>query len=111
MLEMVLQKGRLKNMWVLPSGRIPGNPEELLASKRMDDLLTRLGRDYDVVVIDAPSVKSGDPAILGSRVSGHLMVVRMDKTPAKTVKNAVSALEQAESRVLGTLLTGVASGL
>jgi capsular exopolysaccharide synthesis family protein len=110
MLEMVVQKCRKKNMWVLPSGRVPGNPAELLGSKRMDDLLTRLGRDYDVAVIDAPSVATGDPAILGPRVDGLLMVVRMGRTSAKSVKSAVSKLEQAESRVLGTLLSGLASG-
>lgn len=110
MLEMVVQKCRLKNMWVLPSGRVPGNPADLLSSKRMDDLLTRLGRDYDVAVIDAPPVSTGDPGLLGSRVDGLLMVVRMEQTPEKVVKSAVSMLEQAEARVLGTLLTGMASG-
>ncbi len=106
MLEMVLQKCRLPNMWVLPSGRIPSSAGELLSDKRMDDLLTRLGRDYDIVVIDAPMVATGDPAILSPRVDGFLMVVRMGQTPAKAVKQAVSDLEKAEARVLGTLLVG-----
>jgi len=106
MLEMVLQKCRLPNMWVLPSGRIPSSAGELLSDKRMDDLLTRLGRDYDIVIIDAPTVATGDPAILSPRVDGFLMVVRMGQTPAKAVKQAVSELEKVEARVLGTLLVG-----
>jgi Mrp family chromosome partitioning ATPase len=94
-------------MWVLPCGRTPSNAGELLSGKRMDDLLTRLGRDYDVVVIDMPAVETGDPEILGPRVDGVLMVVRMDRTTEKSVKKAVSTLEQAETRVLGTLLTAL----
>ena len=105
MLEMVLQKCRLPNLWVLPSGRIPSNSGDLLTDKRMDDLLTRLGRDYDIAVFDAPAVSTGDPMILGPRVDGLLMVVRMGSTSSKSVKKAVAKLEQAEARVLGTLLT------
>src|SRR5882724_746039 len=52
MLEMVIQRSRLQNLWAMPSGRVPPNPAELLGGKRMDDVLARLRRDYDYVVID-----------------------------------------------------------
>ena len=38
----------------LPTGPIPPNPAELLASKRMKELLTVFGEQYDMVIFDSP---------------------------------------------------------
>ncbi len=108
MLEMVLQRCRLPNLWVLPSGRVPPNPAELLGGKRMDDLLARLRRDYDFVVIDSPPVISTtDPGVISPRVDGTVLVVRMEKTPRDVSKRALEQLKKARANVLGTLLTGL----
>ena len=110
MLEMVVQRSRLANLWILPAGRTPPNPSELLGGKRMDDLLARLRRDYDWVVIDTPPVVSTtDAAVLAPRADGTLLVVRMERTPREVARHAVELLKKAKANVLGTVLTGVES--
>jgi capsular exopolysaccharide synthesis family protein len=107
MLELVLQRSSLPNLWVLPSGRVPGNPAELLGGKRMDDL-ARLKRDYDFVVLDSPPVVSTtDAAVLSPRVDGTLLVVRMERTPREVARHAVELLRKSRANVVGTVLTGL----
>ncbi len=106
MLEMVLQRTCLPNLWMLPAGRIPPNPEELLGGKRMDDLLARLRRDYDLILIDAPPVVStADASVLCPRVDGVLLALRMQRTPREVARHATALLRKARGNVVGTVLT------
>ncbi len=108
MLEMALQRSRLQNLWVLPAGHVPQNPTELLAGKRMEDLIARLRRDYDFVVIDSPPVISTtDAAVISPRVDGTFVVVRMERTQRDVVKHAVELLRKGRGNVVGTILTGL----
>ncbi len=110
MLELVIQKCRLPNLWVLPAGHVPPSSTDLLGGKRMDDLLARLRRDYDYVVIDTPAVgASPDAAVIGPRCDGAVLVVRMNATPAERSRQAVERLQESDTVVLGLLLTGLES--
>jgi protein-tyrosine kinase len=108
MLELVVQRSRLRNLWVLPAGAKPADPTELLSGKRMDDLLGRLRRDYTMVLIDAPPVLQVPeaPSIL-QRSDGVLLAVGMAKTPRDAASDALRAIKSAEANLLGTVLTGL----
>jgi capsular exopolysaccharide synthesis family protein len=106
MLELVLQRSRLPNLSVLPAGRVPGNPAELLSGKKMDDLVTRLSRDFSTVILDTPPIVSlTDAAVVAPKTDGALLVVKMGATPRDTVGQAVDLLRKARVKVLGTVLT------
>lgn len=112
MLEMALQRSRLPNLWVLPAGHAPANPTELLAGKRMEDLIARLRRDYDWVVIDTPPVVAAtDASVLSPRADGTVLVVRMGSTQQDVVRHAVELLRKGRGNVVGTLLTGLSGEL
>jgi len=108
MLELVVQRCRLPNLWVLPAGHVPPDSTELLGGKRMDDLLVRLRRDYDHVIFDAPAVStSPDAGVLGARCDGAVMVVRMYSTTQDAAKSAIARLQETDTVVLGLVLTGL----
>jgi capsular exopolysaccharide synthesis family protein len=108
MIEMVLQRSRLPNLWAVPAGRVPPNPAELLGGKGMGDLLARLRRDYDFVVVDTPSVVSSpDAAVLSPRIDVTLVAVRMGETPRGAVRDAVETLRRADATYVAAVLTGV----
>lgn len=46
----------INNLDIIPSGPIPPNPSELIASYRMNDLINQLKNKYDYIIIDSAPV-------------------------------------------------------
>lgn len=94
---------------VLASGRSAPNPSELLGSPSMEKLITRVGTEYEVVVIDAPPLLPvTDPAVLGSMVNGVVLVVSADgRTNQADVAQAVANLESVNARLLGVVVNRI----
>ena len=87
---------------VLPLGRRGG--QSSLESKALYDLLDQLGRDFDVVVLDAPPVLPiVDTRLLAQKVDATVLLVRWRRTPLKAVEMSLHLL-----RGLGVEVTGVA---
>jgi len=93
---------------VLPAGRIPPNPAELLGSKRFQELLARLGERFDWIVIDSPPVMAvTDATVLAHLVSGVMFVASAEMTNKHAARTAVDQLVAADARVLGAVLNRV----
>ncbi|HEX8347087.1 MAG TPA: CpsD/CapB family tyrosine-protein kinase, partial [Actinoplanes sp.] len=92
-------------MWVLPSGYVPPNPSELLSSRNMSDLLTALGRSFDVVIVDTPPLLPvTDAAVMGTVADGCLLVSRYGKTTVSQANSAAAALTAVGARLHGCVL-------
>jgi capsular exopolysaccharide synthesis family protein len=104
----VVQRTQVTNLWVLPAGKTPPNPAELLGSKRFAELLGSLKAHFDVVVIDTPPVMAvTDAAIVAHRASGVLFVIAADQTSRHAAQQALDQLEQARGRFIGAVLNRV----
>ena len=102
----VLQKWGKNKLFVLPSGRVPPNPSELLGSATMARMLGTLTAEFDVVLIDAPPLLLvTDAAVLSKLCGGAIMVVASGRTKRNELTSAVKALEQAGSRLVGMVIT------
>ncbi len=89
----------------IPTGTLPPNPAELLASTRMQALLEHLAGEYEMVIFDAPPLNVvTDAAILGSRTDGAVLVVRAGATDRAAVRFAFEQLDAVRARVLGCIL-------
>ena len=103
-----LQDSGVENLRVLTSGPIPPNPQELLGSHRMEELLRRLEEEADIVVLDTPpTLVVSDANVLAARASGVLMVVNTGKTRRAAVRQAVEGLRKVGANVLGCVLNMV----
>nr|WP_191567159.1 CpsD/CapB family tyrosine-protein kinase [Metabacillus idriensis] len=90
---------------LLTSGPIPPNPAELMASKTMRQFIADAKRDYDIVLFDTPPVLAvADAQILSNSVDGVVLVVSSGKTELESAKKAKELLEQAQAKILGTVL-------
>ena len=54
-LEDCIKMTAIDNVWILPSGPVPPNPAELIASDQTDELLSFLRSEYDYIIIDCPT--------------------------------------------------------
>ncbi|MBR5683126.1 MAG: polysaccharide biosynthesis tyrosine autokinase [Ruminococcus sp.] len=96
------------NLDILPSGPVPPNPSELLASGNMTEMLEKLSERYDTIVIDTPPVNVVTDAIeLAKKVSGTIMVVRYGKTTTDDVNEAMKKVGFSGMNMLGFILNGV----
>jgi capsular exopolysaccharide synthesis family protein len=102
----VVQPWGRHNLFVLPAGKIPPNPSELLGSQPMANMIAVLEREFDYVLFDAPPLLPvTDAAILAKRTGGALIVVAAGSTHKNQLKGAVSALQHVDAPVSGLILT------
>lgn len=107
-LETVLVSTGQPGLWLLPAGRIPPNPSELLGSERMRDLISGLSQDY-IVIIDAPPLLPvTDAALLTVAADGALVVVKSGHTRVEHLELAAKKISQVDGRLLGVVLNMVA---
>ncbi len=103
-----LQETTVPDLRLLVSGTIPPNPAELLASKRMDEVIATLLKNADMVLFDAPPVVAvTDAAVLSSKVDAALLVVSAGKTKRDHAKKAKALLDKVNARLIGTVLNNV----
>lgn len=104
----VIQQWGGRSMYVLPAGKIPPNPSELLGSPQMHTLLSMLEDEFDVVLCDAPPLLPvTDGAILAKSTSGALLVVSAGRTNRHQLSGAIDALHTVDAKVAGVVLSMV----
>lgn len=97
-----------KKLFVIPSGNIPENPVELLASKRMADLIKLGEQRFDVVIVDSPPVSDiSDSVILSTFVDTTILSVQINKTRINDLSLALNRLANTKGNLLGVVATDV----
>jgi len=103
--NITVSKTNVENLSILSSGKIPPNPAELLASSRMDLLLSFVKGHYDCVFIDTPPINLvTDASAFAGKVTGYVMIVKAGNTDIPEVRSAVDALESIGAEVVGFIL-------
>jgi succinoglycan biosynthesis transport protein ExoP len=103
--DAMASKPGLDNLRILPSGRIPGNPTEMLGSDAMGRLLATLRDGADFVLIDsAPLLAVADPLTLAHLVDGVLLIADAQSTNRRDVAGAVKHLDNVKAPLIGTVL-------
>lgn len=93
------------DLYVLTSGLIPPNPSELLGSEAMKNLITRLERAFDAVIIDAPPLLPvTDAAVLAQQVGGVVLVIGSTKVKAPDLQKSLAALQMVNADLLGVVV-------
>jgi succinoglycan biosynthesis transport protein ExoP len=104
-LDQAVRPSEIPGLSLLPAGPNPPNPAELLASTPCRELLERLGKRFDWIVIDSPPVLAvTDAAVLSHVASRALFVIAADMTSRPAVQAAIGQLEAAGAKFLGGVL-------
>lgn len=104
-LDAVVQVIAPLNVSVLPAGRRPAAPYEVLQSPRMGELMEAARSRYDFIIIDTPPLVSvPDCRVIGKWVDGFLVVVAAHRTTRKLLEEALRVPEP--GKVLGLVFNG-----
>ena len=96
---------------VMPSGKVPPNPSELLASEQMKKMLDKLSTVYDTIIIDTAPINSvSDSMQFADRISGIVIVARCNQTTEDSIEAAMKQVELSKMHLLGFVLNDVNTG-
>jgi capsular exopolysaccharide synthesis family protein len=97
---------------VLTSGSVPPDPNALLSSRAMANLVATLCAEFDVVVFDSPPLLPvTDALVLGKLSDGVVLVTRRGRTKRSHVKAALEAIGLSHAKLLGTVFNDVKLGI
>jgi polysaccharide biosynthesis transport protein len=104
-LSQLVCETKVSDLFVLPAGCCGVTPTNLFYSPRMSRLLTRLRREFDMILIDAPPmIHLADARVLGRLADGVIFVVRAGQTTTESARSAVHRFAEDGTRVFGTVL-------
>ena len=104
--ELILKSG-IDKLSILPAGKPPRNPTELLSSNMMIKFLDEVKERYKdrFIIIDSPpSSVTAESKFLGQHVDGIIYVVMANKTPRKDIEKAIDNLGR--EKILGVVFNG-----
>lgn len=101
----IISRTSVPQLFVAPSGPMPPNPSELLASDRMRELVKLARGRFDFVVFDTPPILPvTDAALVGTLVDGVTLCLRAGKVTREEARSCHDRLRMASIKVLGVVL-------
>lgn len=104
-----IRKTKVPHLDIITSGTVPPNPIELLSSMRFADLIDKLKKYYDVIIVDAPPIyPTADALYISTAVGKVLLVTVQNKTKRTDVVRVEAAIDNFSGKIMGTVLNKVA---
>lgn len=106
-LSLLLRKTGQPKLSLLPSGRPPQNPAEILTSSKIISVIDELAERYQdrVILFDSPpTVVASETSILAKRVDGVILVIRAGASSQELVKKFVEEL--GTEKIIGVVFNG-----
>jgi len=101
----VIHRYGQSKLYIMPSGRIPQNPLDLISSTAFKRMLDKLADHFDHIIIDTPPVLPvSDSRLIATLVSGVIFVMRADSTPIPIINDGLNRLRQADAHIIGGVL-------
>ncbi|MFW0182952.1 polysaccharide biosynthesis tyrosine autokinase [Rothia sp. CCM 9417] len=91
-------------LFILPAGRIPPNPSELLGSEKMRQLIAELAGEFVVIVDVPPVLPVTDAVLLSTAVDGVVLVGTVGKTRKENLAEATANLRKVSAKILGVVI-------
>jgi polysaccharide biosynthesis transport protein len=97
-----------ENLSLLCSGGRSKTPSEILESAAFGQLIEKLKRSYDLVVIDSPPLGAvTDSMLIAERTDEVIYVCRFNRAYRKHIKLYIKSLRSGKNEILGVVLNGL----
>ena len=95
-------------MSFLACGERPDNPAALLMRQTFKDLLAKLSKQFDLVIVDTPPFLAvTDASIIASEAGATILVLRSGMQSEDEIADTVKKLERAEGRIVGAVFNAI----
>lgn len=96
----------LRNLHVLPAGRIPANDASTLwGSPTASTVMGRLRQRFHVIIVDTPpALRSADACVIGRLCTDVIMVLKLHDTPEESAQRAAQLLHDNLVPMAGCLI-------
>ena len=104
-LSSLLLKTNINKLTILPGGKVPDNPAELLSSAKMSELVDELIERYNdrYIIIDSPPLNLiSETSVLAKLVDKVIIVVNFRKTKRDMVADLIETIGR--EKILGIVL-------
>lgn len=107
-LRNAIRHAGIDGMSFLSCGSRPNNPASLLMQPGFKELLGRLSKQFDLVIVDTPPFLAvTDASIIASEAGASLLVLRSGMQSEEEIADTVKKLERAEGRIAGAVFNGI----
>lgn len=91
----------------IPRGRIVSNPSELLMQHHFQVFISKISKNYDLVIIDTPPVLAvTDSAIVGRLAGTSMLVVGFAKNSVNEIETSLLRFEKVGIKTNGLIVNG-----
>lgn len=105
-----IQKTNVENLYILPTGIVPPNPSELLASEKNKQLLALLEEEYDTIIYDGVPVGGlTDSVIMADVVDKIVVVCAYKETKMESLQNTIKGLDNFRNKIAGVVVNKIPS--
>lgn len=103
-----IEHTEIDNLDLLPTGAMPPNSSELLASINNKELITKLRKMYDIIILDcAPVLGLNDTLVMTKLSDVNVVVVTKRKTKIELLDQVKKSFEKVNSKINGVILNRV----
>jgi capsular exopolysaccharide synthesis family protein len=106
--DVIIQSGEQQLPWILPLSSTPGGPHDRFSGPAFNELLQKLKKSFDLIVIDsAPVLAVAEPLTLARHVDAVVVVAKWKSTSIEIVQKTIEEIQRVDGRIVGSLLTHV----
>ncbi|MEM7063182.1 MAG: polysaccharide biosynthesis tyrosine autokinase [Cyanobacteria bacterium P01_B01_bin.77] len=106
--EIMQQAVPFLEFYGITAGSMPPDPVKLLSSNRMQQLMTDLEKEFDLIIYDAPPlVGLADTTLMAAHTDGLILVARVNMCDRDVLAHVMETIRFSKIPVLGLVTNGV----
>jgi Mrp family chromosome partitioning ATPase len=104
-----VEPAEYEGLSIMPAGKVPDNAARAARSPAVTEVLNAGRKLFDVIIVDMPSITSGNVLPIAPHLDAVVMVVYAGVTPKEVVAGALEKLDK--NKVLGVVLNRVRTSM
>jgi Mrp family chromosome partitioning ATPase len=100
-----LQLSECGDLSIMPAGKLPTNATRAARSPSVGEIIAAARRMFDVIIVDLPSISTGNALPIAAHLDKTLLVVHAGVTPKDVVTDAIDRV--GKDRTMGVVLNRI----